>query len=118
MGEQQQADTVSAPGAVPDGGDWSSCYCCGRSYLATNMVRFECHPGDALCVGCVAWLHDCSRPIIRKLYPIWRLPTFVRAWLPASLPAAACAAGGKGQVAAPSFLPPKLVRPFLPKPGG
>ena len=55
-------------------GDWAPCHCCGRSYLATNLIRFECHPDQGLCVGCVESLYDRSRQIARKLYPIWRLP--------------------------------------------
>jgi hypothetical protein len=61
-------------------GDWAPCYCCGRSHLAANMVRFMHHPDDALCVACVAWLYDVSRPIVRKLYPLWQLPVRIRAW--------------------------------------
>jgi hypothetical protein len=44
------------------------------------MVRFEYHPADALCVACVSWLYDRSRPIVRRLYPFWRLPVRIRAW--------------------------------------
>jgi hypothetical protein len=44
------------------------------------MVRLHNHPDEALCVGCVAWLYDRSRPIARKLYPIWHLPARIRAW--------------------------------------
>ena len=64
---------------LPGAGDWVRCYCCGRSYLADHMVRFHDHPDDALCVGCVAWLHDRSRPVVRRLYPIWQLPALIRA---------------------------------------
>jgi hypothetical protein len=70
--------------ASPDASDWSPCHCCGRFYLTANMVRLHSHPDDALCVGCVAWLYDRSRPIVRKLYPIWRLPARIRAWRPPS----------------------------------
>jgi hypothetical protein len=64
--------------------DWIPCHCCGRHYLVTNMVRFEHHPDDAVCIGCVAWLHNRSRPIIRKLHPIWQLSARIRAWRTAS----------------------------------
>lgn len=98
---------MSSLGALPGVGEWASCYCCGRSYPATNMVRFHRHPDDALCVGCVAWLHDCSRPIIRKLRPIWHLPEFVRAWLSAALPAAGSAADGEEAGDGPQLSPPQ-----------
>ncbi len=107
MGEQRQGNAVGSPDAVPETGGWACCYCCGHSYLATNMVRFHRHPGDALCVSCVAWLHDCSRPIVRKLYPIWRLPAFVRAWMTAALPAAGCPAGGEKAGIGPQLSPPQ-----------
>ena len=60
--------------------EWAPCHCCGLHYLASNMVRFECHPDDAVCVACVSWLYDRSRPIVRKLYPLWRLPGRIRTW--------------------------------------
>jgi hypothetical protein len=70
---------VALTESVPRGiGEWVPCYCCGRSYLATNMVSFDCHPDDALCVGCVAWLYDRRRPILRKLNPIWKFPARIR----------------------------------------
>lgn len=43
-----------------------------------NVVRFYDHPGDALCVICVEWLHSRSRPIVRRLYPIWQVPALIR----------------------------------------
>jgi hypothetical protein len=95
MGARLQRVSVGSPGVVPGVGEWASCYCCGRFYPVTRMVRFYRHPDDALCVHCVAWLHDCSRPIIRGLRPIWQLPAFIRAWLTAALPAADSAAGGE-----------------------
>src|SRR5215469_7920479 len=55
------------------------CHCCGRSFPAPNMVRFDRHPGDAICVTCVAWLHDRSRPIARRLNPILPLAGRIRA---------------------------------------
>jgi hypothetical protein len=61
------------------GGEWAPCHCCGRSYLTANMVRFQRHPDDAVCINCVSWLHDRSRPIVRKLYPTWQLPARLRA---------------------------------------
>ena len=66
--------------ALPATSQWAPCHCCGLHYLAANMVRFECHPADALCVACVSWLYDNSRPIVRRLYPLWRLPVRIRAW--------------------------------------
>jgi hypothetical protein len=107
MGERRSGNVVILPAALPDVGEWAPCYCCGRSYLAANMVRFYRHPDDAVCVDCAAWLHDRSRPIIRQLYPIWRLPAFVRARLTADLPAAAHAAGGKKAGSGPQLSPPQ-----------
>jgi len=66
--------------ALPATSHWSPCHCCGLHFLAANMVRFEYHPEDALCVACVSWLYDRSRPIVRRLYPLWRLPVRIRAW--------------------------------------
>jgi hypothetical protein len=121
MGGQRRGDTVGALGAFGaplDVGEWGACYCCGRSYLTTNMVRFHRHPDDALCVGCVSWLHDCSRPIIRKLYPIWQLPAFVRAWLPQSSPPLVEQQAGTRQGRPPSFPPPQAGRAVPAKPRG
>jgi hypothetical protein len=67
--------------AAPSAGDWAPCRCCGRSYLTTTMVRFQRDPDEALCIGCVSWLHECSRPIARRLYPSWQLPACVRRWI-------------------------------------
>lgn len=67
--------------------DWVPCHCCGRHFPVTNMVRFELHPADAVCIGCVAWLHDRSRTIVRRLHPIWQLSARIRAWrAPSSIP--------------------------------
>jgi hypothetical protein len=78
MGGDKQTNIVNAP-SVAD--EWTSCFCCGRSYPTINMVRFQRHADEALCVGCVAWLHNRSRPIVRKLYPIWQLPARIRPWI-------------------------------------
>jgi hypothetical protein len=64
--------------ALPGVGDWAPCYCCRRSYLAANMVSLCHRSGDVLCVSCVAWLYDRSRPIVRKLHPIWEWPARIR----------------------------------------
>ena len=58
---------------------WIACHCCGRLFPAENVLRFRDHPDDALCVCCVEWLHVRSRPIVRRLYPIWQLPARLRA---------------------------------------
>jgi hypothetical protein len=60
-------------------GEWFPCHCCGRSYEARNMVRFDRHPEHGICVGCAEWLYNRSRPIVRRLHPIWQLPARVRA---------------------------------------
>jgi hypothetical protein len=95
MSERRQRVAVSSVGELVGVGEWASCYCCGRSYLAAHMVHFHRHPDEALCVRCVDWLHDCSRPIIRRLRPIWQLPAFARTWLTSALPAADSPAGGE-----------------------
>jgi hypothetical protein len=64
--------------------EWLPCYCCGRSFESANMVRFRDHPEDGLCVSCVAWLDNASRPIVRRLNPVWKLPAFIRAWITAA----------------------------------
>jgi len=64
--------------ALPGPDHWVDCRCCGRAFPAENVVRFTFRPQEALCVSCVNWLHDLSRPIARRLYPIWRLPSRIR----------------------------------------
>jgi hypothetical protein len=56
------------------GSEWVACRCCGKLFPAANVVRFRYHLDDAVCVCCVEWLHARSRPIVRRLYPIWQLP--------------------------------------------
>ena len=58
--------------------DWIPCYCCGRIYVASNMVRFNRHREDGLCVDCADLLYRCSRPIARRLYPILQLSARIR----------------------------------------
>lgn len=70
------------PNAPPGASDWIPCRCCGRSFPADNLVRFYDHPDDGLCVRCVEWLHARSRPIARRLYPMWQLPARVRGRIP------------------------------------
>jgi hypothetical protein len=68
--------------ATADADDqWLACYCCGLSFVGSNMVAFRCHPEDRVCVGCAAWLSSRSRPIARRIYPLWRMPTYFREWL-------------------------------------
>ena len=52
-----------------------ACYCCGRSIEADNLVRFDRHPHDGVCIGCATWLHKRSLPIVHKIHPPfwWRL---------------------------------------------
>jgi hypothetical protein len=52
-----------------------ACYCCGTSIDAGNLVRFDRHPHHGVCVGCAAWLHKRSLPIVHKVHPPfwWRL---------------------------------------------
>lgn len=68
----------------PDVSDWLACRCCNRSYPALNMIRFECSPGDAICVTCAESLYSQSRPIHRRLHPVWPLVTRIRARLTAA----------------------------------
>jgi hypothetical protein len=58
--------------------DWILCHCCGKTFPAHNVVRFHCHPGDAICVQCAAWLYYRSRPIARRLNPTWHVPARMR----------------------------------------
>jgi hypothetical protein len=60
---------------------WLACRCCNRSYEALNMVRFDHRPGDAICTTCAEALYSRSRPIHRRLHPIWPLATRIRARL-------------------------------------
>jgi hypothetical protein len=80
MTEEQQGECRHAM-AEPDGDEWAPCYCCGWSYLTATMVPLPRHPDEALCVDCVSQLHDCSRPIARKLHPTWELPAHIRQWI-------------------------------------
>jgi hypothetical protein len=52
-----------------------ACYCCGESIEASNIVRFDRHPGEGVCIGCAAWLHKRSLPINHEIRPPfwWRL---------------------------------------------
>jgi hypothetical protein len=87
-------------------------------YLATDMLRFHRHPDDALCVGCVAWLHDRSRPTVRKLHPTWQSLAFVRARLTAALPTSGSPAGGEKAGNGPQLSPPQAGQAVPAKPGG
>jgi hypothetical protein len=50
-----------------------TCYCCGCSIQAAEVVRFEEHPRDGVCIGCAAWLHQQSLPIVHTIRrPFWR----------------------------------------------
>ncbi len=60
-------------------GEWIRCYCCARSFPVQNVVRFCDHPDDAVCVRCTEWLHAGSRPIARRLHPLWQLASRIRA---------------------------------------
>lgn len=57
-----------------DAREWAPCHCCGKSFPAANVVRFDKHPDDALCVGCAQWLNDRARPIARRNSPLWPRP--------------------------------------------
>lgn len=71
--------------APPGVSDWLACRCCNRSYEALNMVRFEHRPWHAICTTCAESLYTRSRPIHRRLHPIWPLAARIRARLsPAS----------------------------------
>jgi hypothetical protein len=76
--ERRPTLTDNATGVA---GEWVACHCCGRSFPAANTIRFERHPDDAVCVGCAEWLYGHSRPIVRRLHPMWRLPARIRTWL-------------------------------------
>jgi hypothetical protein len=46
-----------------------ACYCCGEPFNASDLVRFDRHPHDGVCIGCAAWLHRRSMPIVHKIHP-------------------------------------------------
>jgi hypothetical protein len=46
-----------------------ACYCCGTSFDANDLVRFERHPQDGVCAGCAAWLLERSLPVGHKSDP-------------------------------------------------
>jgi uncharacterized paraquat-inducible protein A len=71
---------AAATGEVTIASHWVACHCCGKSFPAENLVNFADHPEDGICVVCVEWLHDRSRPIARRLNPIWQLHPRVRTW--------------------------------------
>ena len=52
-----------------------ACYCCGEPIEASNIVRFERHPHNGVCIGCAAWLHKRSLAIGHEVRPPfwWRL---------------------------------------------
>ena len=54
------------PAATEEG---VACYCCGESSNSSDLVRFGRHPREGVCVGCAAWLHKRSLPIIHKVHP-------------------------------------------------
>jgi hypothetical protein len=60
---------------------WLACHCCGKSFPAENLVNFLDHPEDVICVGCVEWLRDRSKPIARRLNPLWQVHPRIRSWL-------------------------------------
>ena len=64
----------------PTTSTWLPCHCCGKSFPDENLVHFHEHPEDALCLGCLDWLHNRSRTIARRLNPILKLPA--RRWTP------------------------------------
>jgi hypothetical protein len=72
--------------APPDVSDWLACRCCNRSYQTLDMIRFDYRPGDAICVTCAESLYSQSRPIRRRLHPIWPLAARIRARLTAVMP--------------------------------
>jgi hypothetical protein len=50
-----------------------ACYCCGESVDDSNVVRFDQHPRDGVCIGCAAWLHKRSLAIGHEIRPpFWR----------------------------------------------
>jgi hypothetical protein len=73
--------SAAAAGNAARASHWLACRCCGKSFPAENLVQFRDHPEDVICVTCVYWLHGRSKPIARRLYPVWQLPVRVRTWL-------------------------------------
>lgn len=46
-----------------------ACYCCGKSLNPSDLVRFERHSYDGVCIGCAAWLHERSLSVGRETLP-------------------------------------------------
>jgi hypothetical protein len=69
--------TDNTPGAC----DWIPCHCCGKTFPDENVVSLQSHPGDAICIDCAAWIYNQSRPIARRLSPVWQLPPRVRTFI-------------------------------------
>jgi hypothetical protein len=42
------------------GGELLTCYCCGKSVGASDVVRFHEHPAEGVCAGCAAFLYKRS----------------------------------------------------------
>lgn len=41
-----------------------TCFCCGRLVKAEeDIIRFEQHPDEGVCLRCAAWLHERSQPL-------------------------------------------------------
>jgi hypothetical protein len=82
-GRRREVDLALTETMDEPNGDaqWLACYCCGLSFVGSNMVAFHCHPDDRICVSCAAWLSSRSRPIARRIYPLWRMPDYFRDWL-------------------------------------
>jgi hypothetical protein len=79
-GPAERSDGIT-DNAPPDISDWLPCHCCNRSYESVNMIRFDYHDGDAVCVKCAEWLYNKSRAIHRRLHPFWPLGARIRARL-------------------------------------
>jgi hypothetical protein len=39
-----------------------ACFCCGQSFMAEDITRFEQHPDKGVCPWCAEWLHNHSQP--------------------------------------------------------
>jgi hypothetical protein len=70
--EPTMAALHDTPAAAPKD---VACYCCGRPIGASNIVRFDRHPRDGVCIGCAAWLHKRSLANVHEIRPPfwWRL---------------------------------------------
>jgi hypothetical protein len=49
------------------------CFCCGAMFAASELIRFEKHPGEGVCAQCASWLYHHSQPAPpNRRQRVWR----------------------------------------------